>query len=406
MLVNHGKPADRNSSAIKIGLAPDSKYLGGHAKPHILTYDPGRIKTITALWDNRDITVCSGSISSSMLGHLAYVVYALTVMLILGFTAFPDGERGESGPACAPGPPPKNIKMCQLNELLQDTKGEFRFLIAFMLAGYVAMTIKVWATRRQNYAALCGNARNLSIQIASTLPIDGSPSMVQRRELLARWVMLAFELAMLKAKGKMDADKSREFLLGSDLLQPGEWEAMVPGDRHSTVFFWISTELVRLQRAGVIEPEATAGLNGYVSSMRGQANDLMSSLDRDKPYSYASLCGLLVQINIVIMSSWKGVEWAIWLHSFGGRLTEQPKFWVDIVALFAWNTSYKALYDLSYQLHNPFGDRQLDVAHEVIGSGIRQLAAQIASVQGRLPPALMGAAVSSSGTGKNMNASV
>ena len=58
-----------------------------------------------------------------------------------------------------------------------------------------------------------------------------------------------------------------------------------------------------------------------------------------QPYSYASLCGLLVQINILIMSTWKGVEWALWLHSFGSRLTAQPKFWVDIFALFAWNVS-------------------------------------------------------------------
>ena len=39
------------------------------------------------------------------------------------------------------------------------------------------------------------------------------------------------------------------------------------------------------------------------------------------------------------MSTWKGVEWAIWLHSFGDELTAQPKFWIDILVLFAWNVS-------------------------------------------------------------------
>jgi hypothetical protein len=68
------------------------------------------------------------------------------------------------------------------------------------------------------------------------------------------------------------------------------------------------------------------------------------------------------------MSSWKGVEWATWHASLGSTLFQQPKWYVDFVALFAWNVSYKALYDLGYMLHNPFGDRRIDVAHEVIGT--------------------------------------
>ena len=46
-----------------------------------------------------------------------------------------------------------------------------RFLIAFILSSYVGMTISLWRIRRQNYASLCGNARNLNIQISSFLPI-------------------------------------------------------------------------------------------------------------------------------------------------------------------------------------------------------------------------------------------
>lgn len=72
--------------------------------------------------------------------------------------------------------------------------------------------------------------------------------------------------------------------------------------------------------------------------------------------------------NVFIMSSWKGVEWAMWHASLNSALFSQPKWYVDIVALFAWNVSYKALYDLGYMLHNPFGDRRIDVAHEVIGA--------------------------------------
>ena len=65
----------------------------------------------------------------------------------------------------------------------------------------------------------------------------------------------------------------------------------------SLVFAW-QTELVRLSRVGKLEREFVSTISLSVSSMRGQANDLMSCLDRDKPYSYASLCGLLVNINL------------------------------------------------------------------------------------------------------------
>ena len=98
-----------------------------------------------------------------------------------------------------------------------------------------------------------------------------------------------------------------------------------------------------------------------ISDMRAQANDLMSSLDRDKPFPYVAICGVLVQLNVFIFSTWKGVEWSIWLFSFGDDLVNQPKFWVDILVLLAWNISYMALYDLGYMLHNPFGNRYISL---------------------------------------------
>lgn len=44
----------------------------------------------------------------------------------------------------------------------------------------------------------------------------------------------------------MDTDEGRQHLQNMSLLEPGEWEAMVPGDRHSTIFWWIQLELVQL----------------------------------------------------------------------------------------------------------------------------------------------------------------
>ena len=86
------------------------------------------------------------------------------------------------------------------------------------------------------------------------------------------------------------------------------------------------------------------------------------------------------------MSTWKGVLWSIWLHSMGGELFAQPKFYFDVLVLLSWNISYAALYDLSYTLHNPFGHRRLDVAHETIGGGIRRLSQQLMEGESHLPP--------------------
>ena len=55
---------------------------------------------------------------------------------------------------------------------------------------------------------------------------------------------------MMKARGLMDEDVARMYLLDRNLLAKGEWEKMVEGDRHSTVFFWIQRAVVVLKENG------------------------------------------------------------------------------------------------------------------------------------------------------------
>ena len=100
----------------------------------------------------------------------------------------------------------KNINVCNMEAVLHDTKSEFRFLIAFILAGFVATSVSIWRLRRQNYAALCGNTRNLTVLMMSM--IDGDDDQLTAvRETLARWTILAFELAVLKARGHIDSEQ-------------------------------------------------------------------------------------------------------------------------------------------------------------------------------------------------------
>lgn len=80
------------------------------------------------------------------------------------------------------------------------------------------------------------------------------------------------------------------------------------------------------------------------------------------------------------------MDWAIWYHSMGERnFTSEPRFWVDVLVLLSWNISYASLYDLGYMLHNPFGNRRIDVAHEVIFNGIRKLSTELAIGNTHLP---------------------
>ena len=225
----------------KAGLkeATSPSFYGGDST-HILTYDPALTMPFLSILLRRDLTVCSSIFS--WLYHLILVVYALVLMLILGYNAFPDGEMGD-GNACTTDST-HNHQMCQLNGQLIQAKGDFRFLIAFILAGYVGVTVTTWAVRRKNYAALCGNARNLTMLLSAAMPLDSSDEYIRNtRLLLGRWVMLAFELSILKARSHMDSEEGREHLLREGLIVPGEWEAMVPGDRHSTVLWWIQVPI-------------------------------------------------------------------------------------------------------------------------------------------------------------------
>jgi len=371
-----------------IVLASDDGFFGPDKK-HIITYDASEMRTCCSPFLSPDLTVFNSVFK--WLKHIRIVSLAIILTLVLGYNdnIFSDTSMGSTA-ACTEDDPARNRLICQLETVLEEATESFQWLIAFILSGYVAASVATWGRRRTNYASLCGNARNLNILLSSLIPLDKSNKyLTDSRTTLGRWVMLAFELSMLKARGKMDSEAGKEYLLSSGLMVKGEWEAMVNGDRHSTVFWWIAMKIQKLQSEGYLCVEYIVRLTASISSMRGQANDLMSSLDRDRPFPYVAICGFLVNCNLLLMSSWKAVQWSIWLRTFGGDLLfRSAKMWVDILTLFAWNISYASLYDLGYVLNNPFLDKRIDVAHETIFNGVRRLSSALAEGESRLPPDL------------------
>ena len=112
--------------------------------------------------------------------------------------------------------------------------------------------------------------RNLLVQLSTLVSIDDRTSMgvasdaAQRqliqhtRERLGRYVLMAMELAVLKPRGHMDTPEGRACLDRLGLLAPGEWEAMVAGDRHTTVLCWVQMICVSLRRRGLLHETEVA----------------------------------------------------------------------------------------------------------------------------------------------------
>jgi len=384
-----------------------AKGLNSELHPHILSYAPGSPACFLAPLTSRKITVCRSW--SQWLGHLTQLAYPLGLTFLLGYNVIPNSyPKGTFGGGSPCGPDNGvNVAMCQLTTNLERAVSEFRFLIAFILAGFVARAVHMWATRRKNYAALCGSTRELSVLMGSFLPLPpttkGSgasstkegeddnamrsiPTILEARQTLARWIILAYELAVLKSRGLMDDEiQGKTYLEERDLLEPAEWDALIAGDRHTTVYFWIQSYMVHLEQLGVVHSAYVLSYSQAVGRARAQANDLMSSLDRDLPFPYVNLCYILVCLNVLIFTTYKGVLWSTWLFQHGDNLVNQPVFWVDLGVTFAWNLSYTSLYQLCYVLYNPFGSDKISVAHETIGGGLRKLADQLASATTCVP---------------------
>ena len=60
------------------------------------------------------------------------------------------------------------------------------------------------------------------------------------------------------------------------LLEEGEWDAMVGGDRHTSVLFWISAQAEQLMQEGLIDDFSLPSITAAVLAMRGKANDSIS----------------------------------------------------------------------------------------------------------------------------------
>jgi len=302
------------------------------------------------------------------LGYSLWVIVALSIQLVLGSGswAFPDTLEGQL--ACDTESPDQNKNMCLLSKSLNDGVDTLRTLSAFVLGGYVVGSVNLWLKRRTAYCALCGSARNLLINVCSIAPAD------RNKKLLSRWAILGYELAVLKGRGLIDHDEGKIYLNLLNLLHGDEWDTMVDGDRHTTVWFWIQAKSRMLFENGDIDGLQFQTICQAVTLSRDRANDLMSCINLDQPAPYTFVCGLLININLLLLSVASGFEWSIWQHETHGKIWMEPRMYIEIFILFLNTAITSMLFDLCTILYNPFGGRKIDIMHYQVGAGIRKLA--------------------------------
>mmetsp|Transcript_6899 Transcript_6899/g.14893 ORF Transcript_6899/g.14893 Transcript_6899/m.14893 type:complete len:370 (-) Transcript_6899:272-1381(-) len=310
-----------------------------------------------------------------------YVLISVCIELTLGWDyAFPQGQR-EDGAVCHyinPGMSSINTGMCNLRYTLKEGFDMFRVLVAFILGGYVSSTIFLWRIRRTSYLRLCGGAREMIIRMASLVPQSKDDEKISRKNLL-RWIVLGFELSVLKARDEIDSDRGRQYLECLNLLKHDEWEKMVNGDRHTTVWFWVLSEISKHREEGTISNEIAASLIDATCDMRDRANDLMSRIDRDQVQHYSAIVGLMVHLNLILLALWKGVQWAIWFRECRSHIWRLPDHYIDILIFLIYSVLFSSLYEMSQHLNSPFGARDCDIPHKNVGSGIRRFAQELES---------------------------
>ena len=116
---------------------------------------PGSASTLKAVFTHRHLTVFAGT--RPVLVNLLWLVYALTLALVLVYADGPDGSMQ-----------PTYLHALRIGD---GAVLEFRVLSAFVLGGFVLLVVDAWQTRRGNYSSLVSSAKTFLIHVGSSLPL-------------------------------------------------------------------------------------------------------------------------------------------------------------------------------------------------------------------------------------------
>jgi hypothetical protein len=202
--------------------------------------------------------------------------------------------------------------------------------------------------------------------------------------IMIRWAVLAYELCVLKARNCVDSVDAEDYLRALKLIEEDEWDMLIKGHQNNTAYWWI---LIKVQNLVDEEKLSLATINTFaktITSCRTKGNDLMARNDRDQPRPYCFICAILVNLNLLLTSLSKGLEWAILLYDSKGEIFFEPVMYVEIFVLFTFNAIFAMLFDLCSALYNPFGPRSIDIPHASISKSMRDFAKEL-SEGNRIP---------------------
>ena len=277
-------------------------------------------------------------------------------------------------------------------EIVQQIADATSTLVAFLVGRFVTQVVAAWNQRRASYSAMCNGMRNLLLILSSCVSVsagqlvDGNVEVVRRsRKVLGRYVMLASELAVLKSRGHLDTNRGRQHLENLGLLEPCEWDAMVQGDRHTSVLCWINAGCIDLQRRGTLDSVHVETIAKAVTAARTLSNDLMSSNSRDLPIPYTNLVAWLVRMAVLLQT----IVFGLTMH----QMTDPSSKVYATLGVFLYAYFFHAFIGIHRVLHNPFLDRLIDVTHErTISEGLKRLAEELMRDTAFLPPNWLGSA--------------
>lgn len=132
-------------AAQALWVEDDPGFFGGE---RLISYDPGKMKTITACFVHRHLTLFASN--EAFLMHAGWLAYALSLALILTYT---DEDQKYSKVALG---------------LFDGAMLEFRVLSAFVLAGFILLVIQSWRERRCHYTNLCATCKALLLCLGPT----------------------------------------------------------------------------------------------------------------------------------------------------------------------------------------------------------------------------------------------
>jgi hypothetical protein len=182
--------------------------------------------------------------------------------------------------------------------------------------------------------------RNLLIILSTLAP-------GKDRALFARWVVLAFELAVLNARSLLDSVEAERYLSSSNLLVASEWNSMVEGARHVTVWYWIQSKAKQLHDRREIAPDQLQTICQAVDRCRAESGDLMGVISRDQPPPYVFVCGVLVNLYLWLQSTAQGIHWATWMNDAAPTkmyIFTEPRLYCDIIVQYMTTAIFAMLF--------------------------------------------------------------